>query len=159
MKDMKESLCQIIISVLNTQQNTLLQAEIRRIKFHKLKTESMLSLWYAPRCRPRKIWSISLSCNHANQEKKKKTHFLELTCCMNLCTLLQAVSLASTKASLTNRNMDLFQPRCWTVWNAWAPSCEAIFPSEAHIVLITPGAMHRVNMDLLAFLHENLQED
>lgn len=93
------------------------------------------------------------------RKKKKKTHFLEWMCCMNLCTLLQAVSLASTAASLTNRNMDFFQPRCWTVWNAWAPSREAIFPSEAHIVLITPGAMHRVNMDLLAFLHENLQED
>lgn len=86
MKDMKESLCQIIISVLNTQQNTLVQAEIRRIKCHKLNAESMLSLWYATRCRPRKIWPIPLSCNHTNQEKKKKkkTHFLELTCCMTL---------------------------------------------------------------------------
>lgn len=35
----------------------------------------MLSLWYAPRCRPRKTWPISLSCNHANQEKKKKDTF------------------------------------------------------------------------------------
>lgn len=65
MKDMKENLCQITISVLNTQQNTLVQAEIRRIKFHKLNAESMLSLCYATRCR--KIWPVSLSCNHVNQ--------------------------------------------------------------------------------------------
>lgn len=130
---------------IHSQQNILVQAEIMRIKIHKLKAESLCSLCYATRCRPRKKWPIFFLLSRQSGKKKKKDALPKWTCCMTLWMPLQAASLlASTPAvAFTNRSMDLFQAqvssnlKCMSslLWNnhsLWGSYCPHHSMNYAH---------------------------
>lgn len=115
-----------------------------RIKIPKLNAESLSTLCYATRCRPRTMWPIFFLLSRQSGEKKRDT-LPKLTCSMTLWMPLQAVSpLASVAAAaFTNRSVDLFQVqvssnlKCMSslLWNnhsLWGSYCPHHSMNYAH---------------------------
>lgn len=59
---------------IHSQQNILVQAEIMRIKIHKLNAESLSALCCATRCRPRKMWPIFFLLSRQSGKKRHITN-------------------------------------------------------------------------------------